>query len=403
MDEIPHGLNDDPTVKTSEQISELAAALAAAQGMMENAVMNRVNPHFKSKYADLAAIFDAARKPLSANGLAIVQTIGDGVLHTRLLHTSGQWIASEHPLPMSGRPQEIGSALTYARRYSLSALIGIAADEDDDANAAKSKNGNEGEQLNSQQMEFVWEKVREYCDPDFQQEWVDLLVKSIGHDTLAEVPASLFEMLRQKIIAWPKSPGAASGKRNDGRDHRLRTGHAGMVSGPRWARSPRRAFTTSSPPPNAAAITASRKNYHRRNGAPSGSPARPTRPTVAPPWPMAAPVRAGRRASAYALKSRRSRSTEVGFVNHPTIAHGRLPRPMGWSAVMGWSRSNARTRQHTHADRPCSAARSRREYMRPDAIPDGVHRSASGAIWSTYRSDVCRTNMQTAHLPRHAR
>jgi len=128
-------------MKTSEQISELAAALAAAQGMMENAVMNRVNPHFKSKYADLAAIFDAARKPLSANGLAIVQTIGDGVLHTRLLHTSGQWIASEHPLPMSGKPQEIGSALTYARRYSLSALIGIAADEDDDANAASRSNG----------------------------------------------------------------------------------------------------------------------------------------------------------------------------------------------------------------------------------------------------------------------
>ena len=127
------------SMKTSEQISELAAALAAAQGMMDNAVMNRVNPHFKSKYADLAAIFDAARKPLSANGLAIVQTIGDGVLHTRLLHTSGQWIASEHPLPMSGRPQEIGSALTYARRYSLSALIGIAADEDDDANAAAEK------------------------------------------------------------------------------------------------------------------------------------------------------------------------------------------------------------------------------------------------------------------------
>ena len=204
----------EPTMKTSEQISELAAALAKAQGMMENAVMNRVNPHFKSKYADLAAIFDAARKPLSANGLAIVQTIGDGVLHTRLLHTSGQWIASEHPLPMSGRPQEIGSALTYARRYSLSALIGIAADEDDDANAANRSNGkdNTGELLNAEQMEFVWEKAREYCDPDVQQEWIELLVKTLGHDTLAEVPASLFEMLRQKIIAWPKSPGASKWK-----------------------------------------------------------------------------------------------------------------------------------------------------------------------------------------------
>jgi len=201
-------------MKTSEQISELAAALAAAQGMMQNAIMNRTNPHFKTKYADLAAVLNAARKPLSANGLAIVQTIGDGVLHTRLLHTSGQWIASEHPLPMSGKPQEIGSALTYARRYSLSALIGIAADEDDDANVATSRSNGKatGELLNAEQMEYVWEKAREYCDPDVQQEWVELLVKTLGHDNLAEVPASLFEMLRQKIMIWPKSPGAAKWK-----------------------------------------------------------------------------------------------------------------------------------------------------------------------------------------------
>ena len=201
-------------MKTSEQIDELAAALAAAQGMMENAVMNRVNPHFKSKYADLAAVLSAARKPLSANGLAIVQTIGDGVLHTRLLHTSGQWIASEHPLPMAGRPQEIGSALTYARRYSLSALIGIAADEDDDATGAEKAHRANGkpELLNAEQMEYVWEKAREYCDPDVQQEWIELLVKTLGHDNLAEVPASLFDTLRQKIIAWPKSPGAAKWK-----------------------------------------------------------------------------------------------------------------------------------------------------------------------------------------------
>jgi ERF superfamily len=201
-------------MNTSEQISELAAALAAAQGAMKNAVMNRTNPHFKSRYADLAAIWDAARQPLSANGLAVVQTIGDGVLHTRLLHTSGQWIASEHPLPMSGRPQEIGSALTYARRYSLSALIGIAADEDDDANAASRSNGKDNTEklLNAEQMEYVWEKAREYCDPDVQQEWIELLVKSVGHDQLAEVPASLYEMLRQKIMIWPKSPGAAKWK-----------------------------------------------------------------------------------------------------------------------------------------------------------------------------------------------
>jgi len=198
-------------MNTSEQINELAAALAKAQGMMDNAIMNRTNPHFKSKYADLAAIFVAARKPLSANGLAIVQTIGDGVLHTRLLHTSGQWIASEHPLPTSGRPQEIGSALTYARRYSLSALIGIAADEDDDANAASAaasrSNGKDstGELLNSDQMAYVWEKAREITDEEGVGKWVDRLVKAIGCSTLVDVPQSKFADMKAKIEAFAKA------------------------------------------------------------------------------------------------------------------------------------------------------------------------------------------------------
>ena len=197
-------------MKTSEQISELAAALAKAQGMMENAVMNRLNPHFKTKYADLAAVFDAARKPLAANGLAIVQTIGDGVLHTRLLHTSGQWIASAHPLPTTGRPQEIGAALTYARRYSLSALIGMAADEDDDANTAEKvhsrANGKPtGELLNSDQMAYVWEKAREITDEEGVGRWVARLVKAIGCSTLVEVPQSKFADIKAKIETFAKA------------------------------------------------------------------------------------------------------------------------------------------------------------------------------------------------------
>jgi hypothetical protein len=133
----------------SEQVTEIAAALAKAQGAIANATLNRINPHFKSRYADLAAVRDAVRGPLSDNGLALTQTteIRDGalILVTTLHHSSGQWIASEYPLPAAGRPQEMGSALTYARRYTMSAMLGIAADEDDDANAAESahkKNGN---------------------------------------------------------------------------------------------------------------------------------------------------------------------------------------------------------------------------------------------------------------------
>lgn len=124
----------------SEQIGELATALAKAQGTMQNATMNRTNPHFKSKYADLSSVLDATRAPLSANGLSVVQTMQTSergmMLRTTLLHSSGQFIATEYPLPATQKPHEMGSALTYARRYSLAALICNSADEDDDGNIA---------------------------------------------------------------------------------------------------------------------------------------------------------------------------------------------------------------------------------------------------------------------------
>jgi hypothetical protein len=123
----------------SEQINEIAAALAKAQSTMRNAVLNRTNPHFRSKYADLASIFDAVREPLSANGIAITQTIDAHVLTTMLMHTSGQWLGSQMDLPETSKPQELGSALTYYRRYSLAGLVGIGADDDDDAEAAQAQ------------------------------------------------------------------------------------------------------------------------------------------------------------------------------------------------------------------------------------------------------------------------
>ena len=123
----------------SESINELAAALAKAQGGMENAAKNKINPHFKSTYADLASVLDAIRAPLSNNGLSTVQTMAITehciVLRTTLLHSSGQFIATEYPIAGNLAPQQMGSAITYGRRYSLAALVGIAQD-DDDANAA---------------------------------------------------------------------------------------------------------------------------------------------------------------------------------------------------------------------------------------------------------------------------
>ena len=121
---------------------DLNAALAKAQAQMTAIPFDRTNPHFKSKYASLAAVIDTVRKPLADNGLSYTQTmeIRDGglVMVTTLRHVTGQCVVSEYPLPVAAKPQEMGSALTYARRYSLSALACIAADDDDDAEGARS-------------------------------------------------------------------------------------------------------------------------------------------------------------------------------------------------------------------------------------------------------------------------
>lgn len=125
----------------SDNTADLAASLAKAQAEMQAAKFDKTNPHFKNKYASLAAVIDAIRKPLADQGLSYTQTTemrdGGFVLVTTLRHSTGQWIASEYPLPMAAKPQELGSALTYARRYSLSAIACIAADEDDDAEGAR--------------------------------------------------------------------------------------------------------------------------------------------------------------------------------------------------------------------------------------------------------------------------
>lgn len=127
-------------MKQSEVINELATALAKAQGEIQNAKKDAENPFFKSKYADLASVWDAIRTPLSKNGLCIIQTTGleneQFVLFTHLVHQSGQWVSSVYPInPVKNDPQSLGSATTYARRYSLQGIVGVAPEEDD-GNAA---------------------------------------------------------------------------------------------------------------------------------------------------------------------------------------------------------------------------------------------------------------------------
>ena len=129
--------------KQSDSINELATALSAAQRLMEGAAKDSANPFFKSRYADLSSIWLAIREPLGAHGLSVIQmpaAEGSKITITTLLcHTSGQWISSE--LTMAGKddsPQGIGSAITYARRYALAAMAGVAP-EDDDAEGAQGR------------------------------------------------------------------------------------------------------------------------------------------------------------------------------------------------------------------------------------------------------------------------
>jgi ERF superfamily len=127
----------------SESIADLAAALSKAQASITGALKDSANPFFKSKYADLASCWDACRKPLTDNGLAVIQTIeageGRAVLVTTLAHLGGEWIKSYCPiLTKDDSPQALGSAITYARRYALAAMVGLAQ-IDDDAEAAQGR------------------------------------------------------------------------------------------------------------------------------------------------------------------------------------------------------------------------------------------------------------------------
>ena|SRR5579883_1342166 len=132
----------------SEQLNELAAALAKAQAQMHAAEADAVAQVERDgstqtyRYATLVSVWTAARKPLAKNGLALLQTCepgnrGELRLTTTLLHESGQWVSGTEVVPISApTPQAFGSALTYARRYGLAAMVGLCVNDDDDGLAA---------------------------------------------------------------------------------------------------------------------------------------------------------------------------------------------------------------------------------------------------------------------------
>ena len=132
----------------SETTATLCAALVAAQGGLKPIAKDGKNPAFRARYATLDGIMETVRPALAAHGLAVVQGVihpetGEGgrlvgiTVETRLVHTSGEWLASVVPVPVAkGDAHGLGSALSYGRRYGISALLALSTDEDEDGNAA---------------------------------------------------------------------------------------------------------------------------------------------------------------------------------------------------------------------------------------------------------------------------
>ena len=131
----------------SDQIDKLAEALAKAQSEMKGAKTASVNPFFKSNYADLHTVIQSSLPYLNKHGLSVVQGNDDSrdgfYVTTTLLHESGQWLKSALRMPITkADAQGIGATITYARRYSLASMIGIAQTDDDGESIKQVQNNN---------------------------------------------------------------------------------------------------------------------------------------------------------------------------------------------------------------------------------------------------------------------
>lgn len=157
-------------VPTVPSISNVAKALNAAQIKFKPAIKSADNPFFKSKYADLAAIWDSVKEPLSSNGLAILQTMdfinGETILVTMLLHTSGESITGRVRVkPTKDDPQSWGSAITYFRRYSLAAILGVVTEDDDGAQASDTKTTHLGPTQSAPSSPFIDNEFESFAIP----------------------------------------------------------------------------------------------------------------------------------------------------------------------------------------------------------------------------------------------
>ena len=186
----------------SENINELAAALAKAQGEMQPVYKDKKvafdtqkNDKVKYKYADLASVWDSCRQPLSAHGIAVVQTMepkeGLWVLTTTLVHASGQWMKSMLPINVNAAPTALGSSISYMRRYALCAMVSIAPEDDDGQEASK---------------EYEKQSVQRPQQPEQRQERNDISDKIAANEVavIINLTEQLDEESRVSFFSWIK-------------------------------------------------------------------------------------------------------------------------------------------------------------------------------------------------------
>jgi len=196
-------------MRSSENIADLATALSKAQAEIEGAVKDKANPAFRSRYADLGNVWDAIRIPLTKNGLSVVQMPsmqegnGEPLLITRLMHSSGQWLEGSYPLrPSKADPQGYGSAITYARRYALMAVLGVAP-EDDDGNAASGRKPEAAQAAPAAKpaiapdLKAKADKVKEQIDGASSIKALQLIMQN-ADETLSALPDAASSFLRDR-------------------------------------------------------------------------------------------------------------------------------------------------------------------------------------------------------------
>jgi hypothetical protein len=192
----------------SSQLNELFAALAKAQFDMEIAKTDSANPYFKSSYADLASIIKASRPFLAKNGLAVIQRIvtndkGALYMHTRLCHASGQWMESRMPInPIKQDIQSLGSHITYLKRYTYAAIVGVVASGDDDdgetaMNRTAVSNNNvtpiNSSTINKAQLQIISEELEGH------EELLENLLKAYNISKLSDLDAKKYTQCITRI------------------------------------------------------------------------------------------------------------------------------------------------------------------------------------------------------------